>query len=147
MSKRIVLLFLVIATTGVAVWAVVHFRAARRNHLHEPANNLSNLTKSTSADAWAEAIEKVKADRGEQGKGAIEIPSELKHYSDRHWFLATQVAEIDKYNVHTCQDFLDLAAMIERGELVAVPSAPKQTRVCSRRIKTITASNSTPRRN
>jgi hypothetical protein len=101
---------------------VVHFRAARRNHLHESANNLSNLTKSTSAEAWAEAIEKVKADRGEQGKGAIEIPPELKHYSDRHWFLATQVAEIDKYNVHTCQDFLDLAAMIERGELVAVPS-------------------------
>jgi hypothetical protein len=36
--------------------------------------------------------------------------------------LATQVAEIGKYNTQTCQDFVDLAALIERGELVAVPA-------------------------
>jgi len=104
------------------VWAVVHFRAAKRNPLRESANNLSNLTKSTSADSWAAAVEKVKADRGEQGNAPLVIPPELKHYSDRHWFLATQVAEIDKYNVQTCQDFLDLAATIQRGEMVAIPA-------------------------
>jgi hypothetical protein len=122
MSKRILLLLLISAATCVAVWAVVHFRAAQRNRPNESANNLSNLTKNTSADSWAEAVEKVKADRGEQGNGPLVIPPELKHYSDRHWFLATQVAEIDKYNVQTCQDFLDLAATIQRGEMVAVPA-------------------------
>jgi hypothetical protein len=123
MSKRIVLLFLVSAAVGIAVWAVMHFRAAKRNPPHESANN-SIITESTNADAWAEAVEKVKADRVELAGGnrAVEIPPELKHYSDRHWFLATQVAEIEKYNVQTCQDFLDLAAMIERGEMVAVPA-------------------------
>src|SRR6267378_3537746 len=96
MKKRILLLLLICAAASVAVWAVVHFRAAKRNRLSEPANNLSNLTKSTSADSWAEAVEKVKANRGEQGNAPLVIPPELKHYSDRHWFLATQVAEIDK---------------------------------------------------
>jgi hypothetical protein len=124
MSRKLILLpIVIIAAAGVVVWAVVHSREAKRNRLRESVNNLSNVTKSTSAEAWAEAIEKIKADRGEAGgKGAIEIPPELKHYSDRHWFLSTQVAEIEKYNVQTCQDFLDLAALIARGEMVAVPA-------------------------
>ncbi len=124
MSKRIILLFLISAAAAVAVWAVVHFTAANRNSLGQSGNALSNLTNSTNAYAWAEAVEKVKADRGELAgaSGAVEIPPELRHYSDRHWFLATQVAEIDKYNVQTCQDYVDLAGMIERGELVAVPA-------------------------
>ena len=54
--------------------------------------------------------------------GAIEIPPELRHYDDRHWFLATQVAEVRKFNLQSCQDFVDLAAMIERGELVSLPA-------------------------
>src|SRR6266498_3739056 len=121
MSKRILLLFLVSAAAGVAMWAVVHFRAAERDRLHQSANN-SISPNSADADAWAKAVEKVKADRGEQGNAAVEIPPELRHYSDRHWFLATQVAEIEKYNVQTCQDFVDIAAMIERGEMVTVPA-------------------------
>jgi len=71
--------------------------------------------------SWYEAVARVKADRGVAAGVALVVPPELKHYSDRHWFLATQVAEIDKYKVHTCQDFLDLAAMLERGEMVTVP--------------------------
>src|SRR5205823_8451897 len=65
-----------------------------------------------------------KADRGEPagGSAAVEVPPELRHYSDRHWFLATQVAEVRKNNIQTCQDFVDLAAMIKRGELVALPA-------------------------
>jgi len=122
MSKRILLLVFFGVVAGVAVWAVVHFTTATRNR-HESANN-STSTKSTGAEAWAEAVERVKEDRGVPagGNGAVVIPPELKHYSDRHWFLATQVAEIEKYNVQTCLDFVDLAAMIERGEMVAVPA-------------------------
>jgi hypothetical protein len=122
MSKRTVFLLLITVGTGVAVWAAVHYVVARRNRMHESPNVVSNITKIPNADAWAQAVDRVKADRGEQGKGAIEIPPELRHYSDRHWFLAAQVAEVAKYNVQTCQDFVDLAAMIERGEMVAAPA-------------------------
>src|SRR5207244_7716776 len=75
------------------------------------------------ADLWNRTVDQVKADRGESaGQGPVETPPELRHYSDRHWFLATQVAEVRKYNVRSCQDFVDLAAMLERGEIVSVPA-------------------------
>src|SRR6266498_4983062 len=123
MSKRILFVFLLSVAAAIAVWALVHFTAAKRNHLSESANEVSNFTTNMNANAWNQAMEKVKADRGEAARNtAVEIPPELKHYSDRHWFLATQIAEIEKYNVHTCQDFVDLAAMIQRGEMVAVPA-------------------------
>ena len=115
MTKRVSLLFLVCVVAAAGVWGVRHFRNS--NQFGQPV--LLSLTKRPPS--WAEAVEIVKADRGEAAGGAPVIPPELKHYSDRHWFLATQVAEIDKYNVHTCQDFLDLAAMLERGEMVPVP--------------------------
>ena len=118
MGKRISLVVLACAAIAVIVWAEFHFRAARRSRNSQPPL----ISASNQTLSWAEAVEKVKADRGDAAGGAIEIPSQLKHYSDRHWFLATQVAEVDKYKVQTCQDFLDLAAMIERGELVTVPA-------------------------
>jgi hypothetical protein len=108
------------AAAGAAVWAAIHYITARRNRLLA-SQELSNVA-STNVDTWAEAVEKVKADRGEAAGGAVETPPELRHYSDRHWFLATQVAEVAKHNVPTCQDYLDLAAMIERGEMVTVPA-------------------------
>jgi hypothetical protein len=72
-------------------------------------------------DKWAEAVEKVKADRGAAMGTPVVTPLELQHYSERHWFLATQIAEINKYNIPICQDYLELAALIQRGEMVSVP--------------------------
>jgi hypothetical protein len=65
----------------------------------------------------------VKQDRGEPtGRQAkIDTPSELRHYSDTRRFLATQVAEVKEHHVDTPQDLVDLARMIDRGELVPVP--------------------------
>jgi len=74
-------------------------------------------------DLWSRGIEKVKEDRGQPTGVALEVPSQLKHYSDRRWFLATQVAAVRKSNLRTCQDYVDLASMIETGELVPVPAA------------------------
>lgn len=81
--------------------------------------------RKTVAELWTEGIEKVKADRVEPASenAPFVIPPELRHYSDRRWFLATQVAEVRKNNVQTCQDFVDLAAMIQRGEMVSLPAA------------------------
>lgn len=112
--------FVIVIVVGVAVWGAFRFRAARRNQILQLGNE-TNLTPYTTAD-WDRAVEKVKAEREASLGGALEIPPELKHYEERYWFLATQVAEIEKYRVHTCQDYLDLAGMIERHELVPVPA-------------------------
>jgi hypothetical protein len=123
MRKRILVLFLAFAVTGLGVWALL-YSGALKWHRRPQSASLSNPINNTVNDPWAEALEKVKADRGEPaGTSAhVEIPTELQHYSDRHWFLASQVAEVGKYNIQTSQDFVDLAAMIQRGEMVAVPA-------------------------
>jgi hypothetical protein len=123
MTQRLRRLFLFIvlsAVIAVAAWALLRFNSLKRLALLQP-NELSNLAglRATDPDLWTRALEKVKEDRV---GGAVETPPELRHYDDRHWFLATQVAEVRKFNLQSCQDFVDLAAMIERGELVSLPA-------------------------
>jgi len=118
MIKRLVLVVVLLIVLASGAWAVLHFKNLKQltaSAVNEipPVNNAAQLD-------WASAIEKVKGERADP-MGAVETPPELRHYSDRHWFLATQVAEIKKNNVPVCQDFLDLAVMIQRGELVPVP--------------------------
>src|ERR1044072_4196882 len=119
MSRRVVLVLVLMMVAGVAVWAAFRLRATRRNQFVQSITESFNPT--TSPD-WNLAVEQVKAERDSSLGGALEIPPELKHYEDRYWFLATQVAEVEKYKVHTVQDYLDLAGMIERHELVPVPA-------------------------
>ena len=118
------LLLFIVATAAIAAgaWAFIHFRVLKRQALRQ--SDLSDKTSERLADSdlWARSMEKVKEDRGESGNVGLEIPPELRHYTDRHWFLATQVAEVKKFNVQRCQDFVDLAAMIERGEVVSLPA-------------------------
>jgi hypothetical protein len=118
--RRRVLLVLILLVAGVATWRIFRFTSERRNRLFQSANELSNAATNNATYSWDEAVEKVKAPRGEELGGVLDVPPELKHYDERYWFLATQVAEIEKYNVHTVQDYLDLAAMIDRGELIPV---------------------------
>jgi len=123
MNQRVRRLFLFIvlsAVMAVAVWALLRFNALKRLALRQPSD-LSNLAvvRSADPDLWTRAVEKIKEDRV---GGSVEIPPELRHYDDRHWFLATQVAEVRKLNLQSCQDFVDLATMIERGELVSLPA-------------------------
>lgn len=120
--RRRVLLVLILVVAGVAAWRIFRFTSERRNRLFQSASELSNLATNSATYSWDAAVEQVKAPRGDELGGALEIPQELKHYEERYWFLATQVAEIEKYNVHTVQDYLDLAAMIGRGELLPVPA-------------------------
>jgi len=114
------LLLVLSAAAGIGVWTMLHFT---KTGWHNSATSTPTNLRSVD-ELWAEGVEKVKADRGEAGKNvAFEIPPELRHYDDRRWFLATQVAEVHKQNVQSCQDFLELAALIQRGELVSVPAA------------------------
>src|SRR5437660_1824301 len=118
------LLLLVVATAAIAAgaWAFIHFRALKRQALRQPDMPIQPSERGADPDPWAHSIEKVREDRGAAGNVVLEIPPELRHYEDRHWFLATQVAEVKKFNVQPVQDFVDLAAMIERGEVVPVPA-------------------------
>ena len=122
MRKRLLFVLLLIGTAAAVVWGVVKYRGDMRYLLSTAKTASSSSPAPLGAEAYEAAVERVKEDRGASAGGAIEIPTELQHYSDRHWFLAAQVAEIMKYNIHTCQDYVDLAAMIQRGELVGVPS-------------------------
>ena len=119
MGRRIIFVFIIIALTAGGGWALYHFKFAKRFNVQSITNQLS-VAPPVDPEAWNRAVETVKADRGGFGAGALEVPPELKHYEERYWFLATQVAEVEKYNVRTCQDYLDLAATIERGEMVPV---------------------------
>ena len=121
MGRRIVFVFVVIVLAAGGGWALYHFKIAKRLRT-QSATNLASVSFTPDPDAWNRAVETAKADRAGVGAGALEIPSELKHYEERYWFLATQVAEIEKYNIPSCQDYLDLAATIERGEMVPVPA-------------------------
>jgi len=118
--KRTVIILLLLSIAAIAgAWAVVKYKFVSPQ-VSGSGNSATNGFVS-NPNAWAEAVEKVKADRAGEGAGALEIPAELKHYSERHWFLASQVAEVAKHNLQTCQDYLDLASMIQRGDMVPVP--------------------------
>src|SRR5437660_3057458 len=128
-ARQYLLVILMSAAFGIGVWALLRFtpRIRHANQSVRPATQSADLSNGASLsgadpDLWTRSMEKVKEDRAETEKVALEIPTELRHYEDRHWFLAAQVAEVKKFNVQPGQDFVDLAAMIERGEVVPVPA-------------------------
>src|ERR1043165_3895892 len=90
---------------------------------------LPEPTEAEAADvnSWAQAVRKVKEDRGEPaGKDAkVETPAQLRLYSDKRRFLAVQVAEWRERHLNTPRDFVDLASMLGRGELVELPSVTR----------------------
>jgi hypothetical protein len=122
MTRRIVLILLLFIAAGAAVWVTLRVVRTRLHGLR--ANESAAIESSAPPDSWADAVEQVKEDRGEPSGTAasVETPAELKHYSERHWFLATQVAEVAKQKVDSCQNYMDLAAMIQQGEMVTLPA-------------------------
>lgn len=124
MIRKILLPIFLLAFIAAGVWLVLRYRS---QHRYESSNTLAvnlsnNATAAADANAWVAALEKIKEPRSAEENVAVETPPELRHYSERHLFLATQVAEIAKYNVQTCQDFVELAELINRGEIVSVPA-------------------------
>lgn len=118
MRKRFLVLLLVLIVGAGAMASGFHFGAFK---WYQPAAYSSSL-RSTVTPTWAEAVKRVEEDRGPGAYVAVETPPELRHYEDRHWFLASQVAEVEAHKIQTCRDFVDLAGMLERGEMVTVPA-------------------------
>ncbi len=119
--KRWHLLLLLILTAALAagVWALARF-PVKRAFCDDPSP--TSAARASDPDLWARSLEKIKENRGDTGNVAIEIPAQLRHYDERRWFLAAQVAEVKKFNLQPVQDFVDLAAMIQRGEMVPLPA-------------------------
>lgn len=71
-------------------------------------------------NSWKQAALRVSEERGEPtGKQArVDVPPQLRHYSDTRRFLAVQRAEWREQRFETPQDFADLAGLIEKGEMV-----------------------------
>jgi len=89
---------------------------------------LDPVPSSSASDGetpWHAAARRVIEDRGEPAgrQAKVEVPSQLKHYSDSRRFLAIQVAEWKEHSVRTPHDYAGLASLIRTGELVEVPSA------------------------
>src|SRR5882672_3873676 len=120
-ARYLLLFFVATAAIAAGAWVLIHFGVKRRDLRRDDVSNQTGV-RDADPDLWTRSLEKVKEDRHGIGDVSLEIPPELRHYEDRHWFLATQVAEVRKFNVQRCQDFVDLAAMIERGEVVPVPA-------------------------
>jgi Family of unknown function (DUF5715) len=117
--RNLILLVAISAAICAGTWALVRFKPVKSYTGDSTANPTSALT--FDPDLWARSVEKVKEERSESERTAIEIPTQLRHYENRHWFLATQVAEVKKFNLPSCHDYVELAAMIVRGELVSLP--------------------------
>jgi hypothetical protein len=122
--SRYVPLVLVSIAAGLAVWATLHFTRPRRTLFGQASTTSSRTAGEINSPEWNQAVARAKEERADPANSnvALDVPSELRHYEDRHWFLATQVAEVKKHNLQNCQDFLDVAAMISRDELATVPA-------------------------
>ena len=120
--KRVVVVItvFVVVIIGLAGWTVRHLRGLK--HLPEVSTQVSNVSSAATLEQWQQAVEQVRGNRDELLRGSVaQTPPELKHYDERYWFLAAQIAEVAKYNLPTCQDYFDLAAILQRGEMVSVP--------------------------
>lgn len=87
----------------------------------------SAIAEASGVAPWTEAVHKIREDRGEPtGKQAnVEIPHQVRHYSDTRRFLAIQVAEVREHRFETPQDLVDLARMITQGEMVVLKPVTK----------------------
>ena len=96
------------------VFFIMQFAACRTR---EP---LATKVEASPPDPLALAIAKVEEDRGEAtgDLAAVEVPQELKHYSDRRMFLAVQVAEARRLSYEGPRDFAELVRLISAGDLV-----------------------------
>lgn len=113
-AAAIVLLAGLIAA-GLYVWKIMRPGALLSNS----PGRVDSSTAAVVASPYQLAVAQVEQERGEAtgNQARVDIPAELKLYADKRRFLAVQVAEwrAEKYDIP--DDFAELAAMVEKGEL------------------------------
>ncbi len=85
-----------------------------------PAESPPPNVPAPQVETWRSAALKVEEDRHEPvGRPAqVEVPPELRHYDNRHRFLAIQVAESKEQDLPTPHDWAELVQLIHDGGLV-----------------------------
>lgn len=118
---------LLLAVTFAALLLLPGSKGRRRQSSYTEFLPAATTAEAAELSSWTQAVQKIKEDRGEPvGKEAkIEIPHQLRHYSDTRRFLAVQVAEWREHRFNTPRDFVDLAGLINRGELVPLQTVSK----------------------
>src|SRR5688572_696937 len=96
--RQFLLLIVVCSLLGVGVLALLRYKQVQSLRLSEYLPDRATLQIPETL-TYAQAVEKVKEDRAGIGGAAIETPPQLRHYEERQWFLATQVAEVEKFGV------------------------------------------------
>lgn len=122
LSGRAVLLSM--STLLVATLAAGALVSVIRNRANKDAGYLPTpVAEAAEIDPWTLAVRTVSADRGEPvGRQAkVEIPAQVRHYSDTRRFLAVQTAEWLEHRISTPADMVELASMIQRGEMAPLP--------------------------
>jgi hypothetical protein len=105
---------LILISSAAILFAVLR-RAPKETFLPPPPTVTPQMV-----NPWKEAARKAEEDRGEPTgrKAQVEVPAELKHYSDRRRFLAVQVAEWREQKYDVPHDFAELVALIRRDQLI-----------------------------
>lgn len=124
-TERIALIAFALAATAAAVLLLGGVRAPRRAWSPVTLDPVPASSAAAEGTPWHLAAQRATEERGEPtGRQAkVEVPSQLRHYSDSRRFLAIQVAEWKEHGVRTPPDYAGLSALIRGGELVEVPAA------------------------
>ena len=95
-------------------------RPASREEVKAPAESPPPNVPAPEVETWKSAALKIEEDRREpMGLQAnVDVPSELRHYENRHRFLAIQVAESREQDLTIPYDYADLVQLIHEGGLV-----------------------------
>lgn len=95
-------------------------KTSREEASQTPAESPPPNVPVPEVNTWKAAALKVEEDRHEpMGRAAkVEVPSELRHYENRHRFLAIQVAESREQDLPTPHDYPELVQLIHAGGLV-----------------------------
>jgi len=95
-------------------------RGPSREESKAPVESPPANVPKPDVETWKNAALKVEEDRHEaMGRQAkVDIPSELRHYANRHRFLAIQVAESREQELQTPRDYPELVQLIREGGLV-----------------------------
>jgi hypothetical protein len=69
--------------------------------------------------SWDAAVARVEEVRG--GGAPVKVPAEMRHYDEKRFFLARQIADARQNGFDLPHDLGELAQMIKAGELVELP--------------------------
>jgi len=106
----------------VCLFALADTSCGRKPSVEEraPAESPPPNLPAPQVDTWKSAALRVEEDRGEPmgGRARVNVPEELRHYANRHRFLAIQVAESKEQDLPTPYDYAELVELIRQGGLV-----------------------------